>query len=51
MAATLLKLYLPINNNLASNLRVTVRHGHHLRGKPPGIARTLKQRLDGCLFA
>lgn len=24
-----------------------VRHGHWLRGKAPGIARTLKQRIDG----
>ncbi|XP_076248768.1 mitochondrial ribosomal protein L38 isoform X2 [Calliopsis andreniformis] len=23
-----------------------IRHGHHIRGKPPTIARTLKQRLD-----
>ena len=24
-----------------------VRHGHRLRGKPPAIAKTLKQRLAG----
>lgn len=24
-----------------------VRYGHRLRGKPPTIARNLKQRLDG----
>lgn len=24
-----------------------VRHGHRLRGKPPGIARTIAQRLAG----
>jgi hypothetical protein len=24
-----------------------LRHGHRMRGKPPGIARSLKQRLAG----
>lgn len=30
------------SNNL---LFTQVRHGHRLRGKPPGVARTLAQRL------
>lgn len=25
----------------------TVRHGHRMRGKPPGIARSITQRLEG----
>ncbi|XP_044732669.1 39S ribosomal protein L38, mitochondrial [Chrysoperla carnea] len=25
---------------------ISVRHGHHLRGKPPGVARSLQQRLE-----
>lgn len=28
-------------------LLTTIRHGHTIRGKPPGIARTLEQRLKG----
>lgn len=24
-----------------------VRNGHHLRGKPPGVAKSLQQRLEG----
>lgn len=26
------------------------RFGHRLRGKPPGVAKTLEQRLNGKLF-
>lgn len=26
-----------------------VRHGHWMRGKPPGVARTLTQRMEGKL--
>lgn len=29
------------------DLRLSCRYGHTLRGKPPGIARTLQQRLAG----
>lgn len=28
-------------------LLTTIRHGHTIRGKPPGVARTLEQRLKG----
>ncbi|XP_018318763.1 39S ribosomal protein L38, mitochondrial [Agrilus planipennis] len=33
------------NSKLCSTICVSVRHGHHMRGKPPGVARTLEQRL------
>lgn len=26
-----------------------LRHGHRIRGKPPGVAKTLEQRLEGKL--
>lgn len=35
------------STKFSPNLQTSVRNGHHLRGKPPGLARTLKQRLDG----
>lgn len=49
MAASLWKI---CNSNLnlkiiSSNFTVSVRNGHHIRGKPPGVARSLQQRLDG----
>lgn len=31
-------------------LLTILRFGHRLRGKPPGIARTLEQRLNGEFF-
>ena len=44
--------YAKINNaenNILAKLLVinNIRHGHTIRGKPPGVARTLKQRLQG----
>ncbi|XP_017893238.1 39S ribosomal protein L38, mitochondrial [Ceratina calcarata] len=38
-----------VRKDVTSKLKVNleqVRHGHHIRGKPPMIARTLKQRLE-----
>lgn len=38
-----------VRKDVTSKLRVhleQVRYGHHMRGKPPTIARTLKQRLE-----
>ena len=34
-----------VNTSLAARLQV--RHGHRLRGKAPGVAKTLEQRLAG----
>jgi len=37
-----------LNNCLyATPSLVFIRNGHRLRGKPPGIAKTLEQRLKG----
>lgn len=36
-----------LNNKITSTLYITTRYGHHLRGKPPGIARSLQDRFDG----
>ena len=42
-----------INNQLQQTLRssspliLTSRHGHTVRGKPPGVAKTIEQRLQG----
>nr|CAI5864187.1 unnamed protein product [Callosobruchus analis] len=35
-----------INNSVASCFNGAVRHGHHLRGKPPGVAKSLDQKLE-----
>lgn len=43
MSVPLLKLFARDVNALQISL---VRYGHHIRGKPPGIARNLKQRLE-----
>lgn len=48
MVASLFKLcFNNFGNKITSTVYVSIRNGHHLRGKPPGIARTLQQRLDG----
>lgn len=48
MVASLWKLcFNNLNVRISSNLYISTRNGHHLRGKPPGIARTLQERLDG----
>lgn len=36
-----------LNKVGCSPLMCFIRHGHRLRGKPPGIARTLAQRIAG----
>ncbi|XP_066148395.1 large ribosomal subunit protein mL38 [Euwallacea fornicatus] len=47
MSNVLLKLLAPsLSQQSSSSLALSVRHGHHLRGKPPGVARTLQQRLE-----
>nr|XP_022915739.1 39S ribosomal protein L38, mitochondrial [Onthophagus taurus] len=47
MAASIWKLCTSsINPKICSNLNGAIRSGHHLRGKPPGVARTLDQRLQ-----
>ncbi|XP_019871903.2 39S ribosomal protein L38, mitochondrial [Aethina tumida] len=46
MASSLWKLCnTNLNLNINSSLCGSVRNGHHLRGKPPGVARSLKERL------
>ncbi|KAI4471810.1 phosphatidylethanolamine-binding protein [Holotrichia oblita] len=45
MASSLQKLCLN-NLNRFTNIYVSTRYGHHLRGKPPGVARTLQDRFD-----
>lgn len=35
-----------LNTKACSPILLFVRNGHRMRGKPPGIARTLKQRLE-----
>lgn len=49
MAARLWKTCnnLNLSPKISYNLSNQVRHGHHLRGKPPGVARSLEQRLEG----
>lgn len=32
-------------DKVQSTVIVNVRHGHHLRGKPPGVAKTIEERL------
>lgn len=44
MAGPLLKLFVGDVSVLQIAL---VRYGHRMRGKPPGVARSLKQRLEG----
>ncbi|GJQ84260.1 putative DNA helicase [Trypoxylus dichotomus] len=44
MAISLQKLCL--NGRISCCNYVSARYGHHLRGKPPGVARTIQDRLD-----
>lgn len=40
---------LPNNYGMLNALRpvvTAVRHGHRMRGKPPGVAKTIEQRLE-----
>lgn len=40
---------LPHNYGILKTLcpaAVSIRHGHHIRGKPHGIAKTIEQRLE-----
>lgn len=40
---------LPNNYGIFEALRpvvTAVRHGHRMRGKPPGVAKTIEQRLE-----
>ncbi|VEN48228.1 unnamed protein product [Callosobruchus maculatus] len=47
MAVTLWKFCnSKLNNSVASCFNGAVRHGHHLRGKPPGVAKSLEQKLE-----
>lgn len=41
LACNLLRIVCPAATN------INIRHGHQLRGKPPGVARTIEQRLQG----
>lgn len=51
MAAVLLRLSnLNLPQKIAQNVIISVRKGHHLRGLPPGVARSIKQRLEGIVF-
>lgn len=43
-SSSLLRIISPAATNIA------VRHGHRIRGKPPGVARTIEQRLQGILL-
>lgn len=36
-----------LNATVNSSLRGAIRKGHHLRGLPPGIAKSLEQKLEG----
>ncbi|KAJ8933207.1 hypothetical protein NQ314_014154 [Rhamnusium bicolor] len=46
MASTLWRLYnINLNGNISSSLCGSIRKGHHLRGKPPGKAKSLEQKL------
>ncbi|KAF7988562.1 hypothetical protein HCN44_001135 [Aphidius gifuensis] len=40
------RLFRLLKNDIPSGSVYQIRHGHWLRGKPPGEARTIKQRLD-----
>ncbi len=54
MALKLLNLQPLIQNvNLIRQtpLLTTTRYGHRIRGKAPGVAKTLEQRLNGKLFS
>lgn len=53
MALKLLNLQTIIEKQLIRQtpLLTTLRFGHRLRGKPPGVAKTLEQRLNGKFFA
>ncbi|CAH1119559.1 unnamed protein product [Phaedon cochleariae] len=47
MASSFWKLYnTNITGNISSSLCGSIRNGHHLRGKPPGIAKSLEQKLS-----
>lgn len=48
MACSLWKLCnFNLNTTVTSSLCGAVRKGHHLRGLPPGIAKSLDQKLEG----
>ncbi|KAH1003909.1 hypothetical protein HUJ04_003745 [Dendroctonus ponderosae] len=47
MSKAILKLcQLHLGENAASGAKTFVRHGHHLRGKAPGVAKSLQQKLE-----
>ncbi|KRT83841.1 hypothetical protein AMK59_3674, partial [Oryctes borbonicus] len=47
MASSLQKLFLMgLNSRISCCNYISARYGHHLRGKPPGLARTIQDRLD-----
>jgi large subunit ribosomal protein L38 len=46
MACSFWKFSTHLNSKCSSTVVNFVRHGHHLRGKPPAVARSLKQRLE-----
>ncbi|CAH1962087.1 unnamed protein product [Acanthoscelides obtectus] len=39
-------LHPKLNNSAISCFKEALRHGHHLRGKPPGVAKSLEQKLE-----
>lgn len=50
MASPLWKLCSKTLNGNINAISGSIRWGHHLRGKPPGIAKTLEQKMQGFLF-
>ncbi|KAL1518207.1 hypothetical protein ABEB36_001868 [Hypothenemus hampei] len=51
MSTCLLNVFkLTLNECSGSNFGPLVRHGHHLRGKPPGIAKSLKEKLSAANY-
>lgn len=44
------RLFNYLKNDLLVINYQQLRHGHKIRGKPPGVAKTLKQRLEGIIM-
>lgn len=50
MAASFWKIcHVNLAGTINSAFCISIRNGHHLRGKPPGIAKSLDQKLTGKL--
>lgn len=51
MASTLFKLYSKTLSSDVNTLCGSVRWGHHIRGKAPGIAKSLEQKMKGLKYS